>query len=294
MRVTERMRYDQATRDTGRAREAAESAIARASTGVRVARAKDDPGAAGLVALDRARSERLEAIASTAARASDELSAVDGALDTVNNAITRARELAVQLSNSTYSAGERAGAAGEVRGLLATAVGALNAQVGGRYVLAGNLDGTAPFDAAGAYSGDAAVRQLEIAPGVLQGASVRADVAVKGAGGGVDVLQALADLATALASNDATQIRAALDPLAQGTAQLSRARAEVGTAMATLDAAVVASRAGRDEATAAASRLADADPIVAATELSRTQAALDASLTAVAKGFQLSLLDKLG
>jgi len=294
MRVTDSMRYDQAVRDTGRAREAAENAISRASSGLRVARAKDDPGAAGLIALDRARADRLDAIATSAGRASDELTSADGALATVSNAVARAREIAVQLSNGTYGASERAGAATEVQGLLATAVSALNTRVGGRYVMAGDLDSTAPFDAAGNYLGDTAVRQVEIAPGVLQAASVRADVAVKGAGGGVDVLQALTDLASALTANDPVQIRAALDPLGQGTDQLSRARAEAGTAMATLDAAVSASKAGRDDATADASHLGDADVVAAATDLSRTQAALDASLSAVAQGFKLSLVDKLG
>jgi flagellar hook-associated protein 3 FlgL len=244
--------------------------------------------------LDRAKAARLEAIAATAVRASDELVTADGALDAVTQAVARARELAVQLSSGTYGAAERAGAAEEVRGLLSGAVASLNAEVGGRYVLGGNVDGTPPFNAAGNYTGDTAVRQVEIAPGVLQAASVRADVAVMGVGGGVDLLATLSALATALSANDLTGVRAALDPLTQSTAQLARARTETGNAMATLDAAVTASRIGRDEATAAAANLTDADAVQAASELIRSQRALDAALTATAQGFKLTLLDKLG
>jgi flagellar hook-associated protein 3 FlgL len=294
MRVTDRLLFDRATRDTARARSDAELAISRASSGLRLQRAKDDPGAAGQVVLDRARADRLEAIAATAARASDELVSADGALGAVTTAVARARELAVQLSSGTYGAAERAGAAAEVRNLLSGAIASLNAEAGGRYVLGGNLDGAPPFDAAGNYGGDAAVRQVEIAPGVLSASSVRADVAVKGAGGGVDVLATLSALATALAANDLTGIRAALDPLTQGTAQLARARAEAGNAMSTLDAAVAAGRAGRDEATAAAARLTDMDVVQAASDLARSQRALDAALTATAQGWKLTLLDKLG
>lgn len=161
-------------------------------------------------------------------------------------------------------------------------------------MLGGNLDGAPPFDAAGNYAGDGAVRRVEIAPGVLEASSVRADVAVKGAGGGVDVLATLSALATALAADDVAGVRAALDPLTQGTAQLARARTEAGDGMATLDAAVSASRSGRDEAVAASARLTDADPVQAATDLALAERALEATLTATARGFQLSLLEKLG
>jgi len=293
MRVTDRMLFDRATRDGGRATAAAEKAIGVASTGVKLARAKDDPGAAGLVVLDKAKSERLAAIATTAARASDEISSVDSALGAVGTALIRAKELAVQLSNASYGAAERAGAASEVQGLLQEAISALNSEVGGRYVFGGEEDGAPPFDAAGAYAGDTAVRQLEIAPGVTSAASVRADVAVKGANGGVDVLAALSSLATALSTNDVAAVRAALDPLTAGTAQLARARTDAGNIMATLDAAVTASQAGRDEAIEAAANLTDADPIAAASELARAERALEASLTAVAKGFKFTLLGKL-
>ncbi|MFO0580749.1 MAG: flagellin [Anaeromyxobacter sp.] len=294
MRVTDRMIFDRATRDGGRASAAAEKAIGVASTGVRVSRAKDDPGAAGLAVLDRAKAERLDAIATTAARASDELSAADQALGTVGTALIRAKELAVQLSSSTYGAADRAGAVSEVQGLLQDALGALNTEVGGRYVFGGDQTDAAPFDAAGNYLGDAGVKQIEIAPGVTAAASVRADVAVKGAGGGVDVLAVLSGLATALGANDVAGVRGALDTLTTGVAQLARARTETGNAMNTLDAAVAASKAGRDEATKAASNLTDADAVAAASELARAERALEASLTATAQGFQFSLLKKLG
>jgi flagellar hook-associated protein 3 FlgL len=293
MRVTDRMMFDLATRDTGQARDRMEQAISQASTGARLVHPKDDPAGAGLVAIDRARAARLDAIAQTAGRASDELQAADGALDAVANGVARARELAVQLSSSQWSAEDRAAGAKEVRGILADAVASLNAQVGGRYVLGGRLDGKPPFDVAGGYSGDDGVREVEVAPGVTQAASVRADVAVKGAGGGVDVLSTLSALADALDRNDAAGAGATLGSLAKGTAQLGSARGEAGAAMATLDAAATANRTARDGAKASASAIADADPVEAASALALAQRALDAALTATAKGFDLTLLGKL-
>jgi flagellar hook-associated protein 3 FlgL len=294
MRVTEKMLYDRAARDTGTVRGELAKAVARATTGARFTHPGEAPAAAGLVTIDRARAERLDAIATTAQRAADELAIADGALGEISNAIARAREVAVQLSSSSYGAAERAGGAKEVRGLMASIHASLDARSGSRFVFGGRMDGASPFDAAGTYVGDAGVREVEIAPGVLQAASVRADVALKGVGGGTDVLATLEALATALEGNDPAGVRASLDGLVAGTGQVAVARAEAGAMMSALDAAVSAGQAGRDAAKASVSRLVDVDPIQAALELSRAQSALEASLTATAKGLQLSLLDVLG
>jgi len=293
MRVTDKMMFQHATRDTASARSRAEEALGRAATGVRLRHPSDDPGGAGLLALHRATAARLDAVGTVAQRGADELAAVDGALGQVSNLLARARELTVQMSNATMGAAERAGAATEVQSLLDALLAALNTQVSGRYVFGGTRDGAPPFDAAGAYLGDAAVRQLEIAPGVLQDASVRADVAVGGAGGGVDVLAALGALVTALRANDQAGTASVLALLDQGTAQVATARSQAGIAMNAFDTAVSASRAARDEAVGRAASIADADPIEAASELALAQRALEASLTAAAQGFRLTLLDTL-
>ena len=306
MRVTDQMLYSRAQLDGGAARTRMDEATARVSSGLRVSQPGDDPAAAGLIATERQRQARYDAIATTAGRASDELAAADGALDQVANALARARELAVQLSSDTYTASDRAAGATEVKGLISSITASLNVKVGNRYVFAGTQDGTQPFDGVvldalgnvdrnltGAYHGDASVRQVEIAPGVYQDASVRADVALKGAGGGTDVLATLADLANALGANDGTAVAATLTGLAQGTTQVATARSAAGASMSTLDAAVSAGQAARDDAKKRISTLGDADLVSSSTELALAQHALDAALTATAQTFNLSLLDKL-
>src|SRR5512142_1450154 len=140
MRVTDRMLYDRAALDGGAARSRMDQATAQMSSGLRVVQPGDDPAAAGLVTSNAFLQQRVDAIATTAGRASDELQAVDGALDTVSNSITRARELAIQLSNGTYSASDLVGGANEVKGLISTVVSALNVKVGDRYLLGGTVD----------------------------------------------------------------------------------------------------------------------------------------------------------
>jgi len=293
MRVTDRMLYDRASRDGGAARTRLETAIARASTGQRLVHPGDDPAGAGLATLHLAAADRADAILASAQQAGDELAAVDSAFNDVTNGLARARELAVQFASAGYTAAQRAAAAGEAQSLIAQMVASLNTRVGNRYVMGGTLDGTPPFDAAGNYSGDASVRQVEVAPGVLQDASVRADVALKGVGGGVDVLATLGQLVTALQANDQAGVQATLAGLSAGTDQVAVARSQTGNAMAAFDVAAEVNRTARDDATSRSATLTDADIIEANSALALAQRALEASLTATASGFKLTLLNYL-
>jgi flagellar hook-associated protein 3 FlgL len=296
MRVTDQMLFELSSRYGGQARSRVERATVQASSGIRVNHPGDDPGAAGLLVQGRAAIDRYDAIATAAGRASDELTAAEGALSSVSNGLVRARELTMQLVNPVYTAEQRAAAAGEVDQILQQVLAQLNTRVGDRFVFGGNRDGSEAFDPAGAYLGDTGVRKVEVAPGVWSEASVRADVAMKGVDPvtglqtGTDVLATLQSLATALRANDPTGIRAALDPLDRAFSQLGALRTQVGEAQGALDTAVAVSQAARDGERARTAHLGEADIIQAATDLAMAQRALEASLTATAQGFQLTLL----
>lgn len=293
MRVTDRMLFDRAARDGGAARSRLEEAVARASTGQRLVHPGDDPAGAGLVVRHQAAAARADSIMKAAQQASDELAVVDSALNDVTNALARARELAIQLANDSYGARERAAAATEAQGLLDRMIGSLNTRFGSRYVFGGTLDGAAPFDSVGNYLGGSNPRTLEIAPGVYETTNVRAERAVKGAGGGVDLLATMRTLVSALQAGNQSAIQSTIPALATATDQVAGERSVAGNAMAVFDAAVETNRAAHDDATTAAAHLTDADVIDASSQLALAQRALEASLTATASSFKLSLLDYL-
>ncbi|MCU0700542.1 MAG: flagellar biosynthesis protein FlgL [Myxococcaceae bacterium] len=293
MRVSDSYVFDQANTRLMRTRRESTEAADRVSSGKRVETPWDDSAAAGLItrfAQDRA---RQDAMMTAANRASEELAVVDGAFDQVLTAVTRAQELAVQLSNDTYSAADRRNAAVEVQQIFQQVLTSINLRFGDRYVFGGTADQAPPFDPAGAYLGNASTRRVEIAPGILQDASVRADVAFKGAGGGVDVLTSLATFATALSANDATGIRTAIRELADGSQQITAARSRAGAMMNVFDLASSTARVNRDDATKGRSALEDIDLIDASTRFAAAERALEASMSAVARSFRLTLLDKL-
>jgi len=293
MRVTDRMLYDRATRDGGAARVRLEKAVGVASTGAKLIHPADDPAGAGLVTRHRATAARADAVAAVAAQSSDELAIADSALGDVTNALGRAREIAMQFGSAGYDASARATAAAEVNSLFASMVSALNTKVGNRYLFAGLNDGVAPFGAAGTYAGDQGTRNVEVAPGVWQAASLRADVAFKATAGGVDVFSTLSTLRTALAANDQAAVAATLTNLAASTDQVATLRGQAGIAMSAFDTAVTVNQRAGDDARTLSAHLTDADVIEANTELALAQRALEASLTATSKSFKLTLLDYL-
>ncbi|MFZ5444149.1 MAG: flagellin [Myxococcota bacterium] len=293
MRVSDQAMYQLANQRIMRARLENVEAGDQVSSGKRVEHPWDDSGAAGMLVRHEQEAGRQGGIFTASQRASEELSVVDGAMDQVTTTLTRAKELAVQFANDTYGANERLGGAQEVRQLFTAVVSQLNVRFGERYLFGGMQDGAPPFDAAGNYLGDANIRRVEIAPGVMQDASARADVALKGAGGGVDVLQTLQDLVTSLQANNGNGIRTAVGALDDALGQVSRERSRVGAMMNVFDVAASMAKQNRDAATDARAKLEEVDIFEASTRFAATQRALEASLSAAAQQFKLSLLDKL-
>lgn len=293
MRVTDRMIYDRAAVDGGAARARLEKAVGVASTGATLIHPGDDPAGAAMVTRHRATSARATAVAAAAAQASDELAIADAALGDVTSTLARAREIAVQFGNAGYDAPARATAAAEVGSLIGAMVAALNTKVGDRYVFAGTDDAQPPYGPGGVYTGDAGVRQVEVAPGVWQPASLRADVTFNAAAGGVSVFGTLATLRAALAANDQAAVAATLGDLATSTDQVATLRGQAGIAMTSFDTAISVNQRAADDATTLAAHLTDADVIQANTELALAQRALEASLTATAQSFKLTLLSYL-
>lgn len=293
MRISDTYMFDLANSRLMRSRTESTLAGDRVSSGKRVEAPWDDSAAAGLITRFAQDRTRQDAMMTAADRASEELGVVDGAFDQVLTSLTRASELAVQLSNDTYSAADRLNAAAEVQQLFQSVLGQINMRYGDRYVFGGMRDDAPPFDPAGNYVGDANTRRVEIAPGILQDASVRSDVAFKGAGGGIDVLTAISSFATALSTNDTTGIRTAIRALADGTQQVTASRSRAGAMMNVFDLASSTARINRDSATAGRSKLEDIDIIEASTRFAAAEQALQASMSASAKSFKLTLLDVL-
>ena len=293
MRVTDKSIFEAASRSATQSRERLQKAVDENATGLRVEHPWDDPGVTGPLIGHRLTATRQAALGNTVDRANDELTATDSALGAIVETLSRARELAIQMSNSSYSAVDRTVAAEEVRTLFHEAIGLLNTRVGNRFLFSGFQDDTAPFDELGNYQGDSGVRQVEAFPGVMQSVSLTGDGIAKGTSGGPDILGTLTALDTALSSNLVAGVQGTLALLDDGIEHLSLSRAQMGAAANTLSIAGSTARLNVDNEKANISRISEADVFESATKMALAQRALEAALTASARSFDLSLLDKL-
>jgi flagellar hook-associated protein 3 FlgL len=202
----------------------------------------------------------------------------------------------MQFASDGYAADQRAMGAREVGTLVTSAIAALNTRYGNRWLFGGAEDDAPPFAADGTYLGAvgaAAARQVEIAPGVKQDASVRSDVAIRGDGGGVDLIGTLKALQAALASNDVAGVRAALTPLDGAIGQVAIARSEAGVAMDAIATAGEAAKIAAEDEQVQLAQLSEVGLPEASTRLAQAQSALEASMSAAAQSFRITLLDYL-
>jgi flagellar hook-associated protein 3 FlgL len=288
------MIFQETITHTAKSRQNLARAQEEVASGSRVLHPGDDPVAASLSVGHTVDKARYTAIAQTAQRAADELNAADTALDGITTVANRALEIAAQFGNDSYSPTDRATAAVEVNGIYQQALSLLNTTYGGRYIFGGFRDNAPPFAADGTFVGDANIREVEVAPGLYQAASLNANAIVKGAPGGVDLLQTMTALSSALQQNDGAAIRAGLDRINECIEQLAAGRTVAGMAQNQFDAAVGVAQAATADEKVKIGSLLDADILDATTRLASAQYALNAALSATAKTMSMSLTDKLG
>lgn len=291
MRVSDSMLGELNLTSIDRARADLAEAQRTAQTGVEVEKPSDDPVKAALARSSRSLVKRTETLERLSADARSGLEAVDQTLAAVNNAVTRARELAVQGANDSVSAADRANLATEVRSLRSQLLDLANTQVNGEFIFGGLETGVAPYDALGAYQGSSAVRQLEVGVGLRVDTQVPGDQVFGSAGTGVNAFDTLEALAVALEADDATAVSLQIDQVAAVGDQIANAQARVGGQMdAVSQAGAIAART-KDNAVARTSRLTEADTYEAFSELVRAEAALERAISVAARIPPSGLLD---
>ncbi len=138
-------------------------------SGLRLLKPSDDPGSAVQIASIETNRTVLSQYRDNADAAETQLGLESAALDSVDNILQRARELAVQSANATNSDDSRAAIAVELRERLVELVSLANTRdATGEYIFGGSEVSSKPF-AIGAgtvtYSGDQAVREIQVGEG---------------------------------------------------------------------------------------------------------------------------------
>src|SRR5262249_34636764 len=149
------------------------TSAAELSSGLRVTTPSDDPDA--WLAAQRTKLQQALSQGSGAAMQSsrDRLAVTDNSLASLGDVLSQARSLAIPGASDTYTAADRAGLGDQIHGLFLNALDAANARGNdGEFLFAGSASLTQPFDATGAYQGDASVRSVPSVGALTAGVTI--------------------------------------------------------------------------------------------------------------------------
>ncbi|MBC7623991.1 MAG: flagellin FliC [Aeromicrobium sp.] len=236
------------------------TSMQRLSSGLRVNSAKDD--AAGLAIAERMNSQ-IKGMNVAIRNAGDAISlsqTAESALGKVSDSLQRMRELAVQSSNATNSAGDRTN--------LNTEYQALNSEV--TRVLSGTkFNGTAVL-------GAAATLAFQVGANNIATDSISLTTTNLANGTGASAVTA-GGITTAAAS------LTAMDDIDTAITEISTARATFGAAQNRFEAVISNLQVGAENQAASRGRIVDADFAAETANLSRTQVLQQAGMAMVAQ-----------
>ncbi len=121
------------------------------ATGLKLNKPSDDPGSIRPVLTTRSQLQQNDRYLETMGLAGDKMAATDGHLAQVENTLVRAKEIALNAVNGSYSTTDLATLADEVAELRKQLLDTANAVIDGKYIFAGYQDKTKPFTENPAY-----------------------------------------------------------------------------------------------------------------------------------------------
>jgi len=263
----------------------------KSSTGEEVAKASDNPSAVGSIISCRSDLVKGERYVENCKHVQDNLSTSEIYLNSVEELMTRAKEIAVAGANDSLSASDKATYADEVSQLQDELLGLANTQVAGKYLFAGYNDQTLPFSGAPVvYNGTSDHQMIEISPGATVAKNITGEELFMSP---VNLFTALEDLQTALASGDSANVSAQLTPLEDAADQVRTQLSSLGNISARMDDMVSMHENALLLVDSTLSRHQDADLTEVLSEIAKMELSLEATMQVTARVSSLSLMDYL-
>jgi flagellar hook-associated protein 3 FlgL len=290
MRVTETTMANTSQTNLQRIQQRLQTLQEEVSSGVKVSSPGVDPLSAQQILDLQCQVNDGEQFTKNISTADSYLSIQESALSSMGDSLTRLKEIALQMSNSTYSAEQRQYAAAEVVQIRDQLIALGNTQSGGRYVFGGFNNSTPPFASDGTYSGGSDSINISIDHSNSVAINTPGD---KVLGGVVGSSGTVDNLLTALNSGTEADVQNTLSGLDDASNQVLAARTDIGARMNRLDASKNFIDSTQVYLQKVISGKQDIDIAKAISDLTRQQTAYQAALMSTAKINQTSLLDYL-
>lgn len=265
------------------------------SSGKRVNRVSDDPGAARSALRYRAESVQTGKYLDNIAKGESFVNASDSALEQMSQVLDEAKRLAVQGANGTQDAASRKALSQSVDSLLTRMVDLSNTVHDGRYIFAGTATYTQPFARSDdgesvVYQGNLDEFEIQIGPDSRVTVNQDGNTLFQQEG---DVFGALVDLRNALAANDASTVSGLVQDIDDASTHLNDLHGALGGTEQRLELGRNQLEAAKVNLDALVSQSEDVDFADTIAQMQLAQVALEAGLQAGAKVLRPSLLDYL-
>lgn len=265
------------------------------SSGKRINRVSDDPGAARSALRYRAESFQTEKYLDNIDKGTSFVDATDSALQQMAEVVNQAKTLAVQGANGTQDAASRRAIAQSVDSLLTRMVDLANTVHDGRYIFAGTATFTQPFARTAdgqsvTYQGNLDALEIQVGPGSRVTVNQDGNTLFKE---DTDVFSALVDLRDALRANDAATVSGLVQDIDDAHTHLNNLNGSLGGTQQRLDLARNQLEAAKVNLDALVSSAEDVDFADTIAQMQLAQVALEAGLQSGARVLRPSLLDFL-
>ncbi|MFQ5330218.1 MAG: flagellar hook-associated protein FlgL [Thermodesulfobacteriota bacterium] len=293
MRVTNKMILSTLFNDISKTNTRLFKSYAQLASGKKVNTPSDDPLAVNGILQHKRIISDTEQYQRNIEHAKGYLATSESVMSELTNNLSRLRELAVSQGSGTANAETRLDISFEVGELFNQLVSAGNSKFGDRYLFAGHLSDTPPFDSVGAYGGDSSESALQIGPSTTFTYGTTGNKLFKGVGftGGVDIYQVVDDFKTALVGNNTTNIQNAIGNLDSALNQVDKVTAQIGARINRVDAQKTSLDNFLLEATQLLSNAEETDFTSVTTELALQQTTLEALLASSSKVNTLNIFN---
>lgn len=264
------------------------------SSGKRLLAPSDDPAGAVAALAVRGKLAGLEQAKRNVDSWRGWLQATENAMSSAQSVASRARELAVQMSNATYEPAQRINAAQEINNLLEELVALGNTRHQDRYVFAGFRDDAKAFEVtrvngditAVTYAGDSGHHEIKLGPDSRMESSLTGQEAFMASS---DLFQALIDLREALKNNDPDGAADVISDLENAGNNLSAKVADVGSRVNRCDMRLTIIQDTKLADTERLAEIEDVDLVAAIISLQTKEVVYEAALKTAATLQQLNL-----
>jgi flagellar hook-associated protein 3 FlgL len=295
MRVTNTIIYDAIKLRLGNITEELNKANTIVATGKRILKLADDPVGLTQGLNIKSTLSSIEQMGRNITLGTSWLAASESAMSQVQDVISEAKTLSVQMANSTVGAAERRSAAETVQNLLEELVSLANTEVNGRYIFAGSETDTTPFslenDNSVTYHGDNNAFTVKIGKDATVQVGSYGEAVFGTSGQPDDLFRAFNDLKTALENNDTSGIQAGMGDLDSRFDHVASKISDIGSKMVRMDMRENILQDLNIANTERLSTIEDADITEAILDLQAKELAYQAALSSASKVLQMSLLD---